>query len=151
MRRLRSYSLFLIALILTTLCAITTHAEEAVIVHFPDKNLEAAVRKAINKPEGDILQTDLVGTGFTELRVIDAGIADLTGIEYCTDLTDLYLGRNHRKIQDVDSHHHENQISDISALARLTNLEILNLERNQIGDISALAGLTHLEELILRI
>ncbi len=31
------------ALILTALCAITTHAQEAVTVDFPDKNLEVAI------------------------------------------------------------------------------------------------------------
>ena len=32
-----------------------------------DHNLEAAIRDAINKPMGDIYDTDLVGTGFTYL------------------------------------------------------------------------------------
>lgn len=41
------------------------------------------------------------------------------------------------------------QISDISALAELTNLVTLRLERNQIGDISGLGSLTNLTELRL--
>ena len=124
-----------IALILTTLCALTTPAQEPVIIDFPDKNLEAAIRQAINKPKGDIQQTDLVGTGFTSLTATNANIADLTGLEYCTDLTWLALS--------VDG------ISDISVLASLTNLKELNLPENQISDISALAGLSNLEDLDL--
>lgn len=40
-------------------------------------------------------------------------------------------------------------ISDISVLARLTDLEQLDLEGNQIRDISPLKGLTKLEYLCL--
>jgi len=42
-----------------------------------------------------------------------------------------------------------NQISDISALADLTGLAILELADNEIGDISPLADLTGLTELYL--
>ena len=67
-----NHPLFPIALILTTLCALTTPAQEPLIVDFPDKNLETAIRKAINKPQGDIQQTDLVGTGFEGLLAIES-------------------------------------------------------------------------------
>ena len=43
-----------------------------------------------------------------------------------------------------------NTISDISALAGLTNLTVLSLSINTISDISPLAGLTNLTELDLR-
>ena len=43
----------------------------------------------------------------------------------------------------------DNQISDISALAGLTNLTLLELCDNQISDISPLAGLTVLHDLVL--
>ena len=43
----------------------------------------------------------------------------------------------------------QNQISDISPLANLTNLTALLLEHNQISDISPLADLTSLTELYL--
>ena len=46
---------------------------------------------------------------------------------------------------------HQNNISDISALARLTGLERLNLHLNNISDISALARLTGLERLNLHL
>jgi len=136
MHKKSCYTPFLTALILTTLCALNTPAQEEVIAHFPDKNLETAIREAINKPQGDILQTDLVGTGFTEFIACWRCITDLTGLENCTDLTTLILGHN--------------EISDISALVGLTNLEDLVLSGNQIGDIHALADLTNLEKLYLQ-
>ena len=43
----------------------------------------------------------------------------------------------------------DNNISDISALSGLTNLVELGLQENNIGDISALSGLTNLERLYL--
>ena len=57
-------------------------------------------------------------------------IANLTGLEYCTNLHYLYLYLNH--------------ISDILPLANLTNLTILSLNSNQISDISPLANITNL-------
>ena len=42
-----------------------------------------------------------------------------------------------------------NEISDISPLSGLTNLEMLGLDGNEISDISPLSGLTNLEELWL--
>ncbi|MCP4033902.1 MAG: leucine-rich repeat domain-containing protein, partial [Herbaspirillum sp.] len=51
---------------------------------FPDENLEAVIREAINKPAGDILESDL--QGITEL---DAGMKDIEnieGLQYCTEL-----------------------------------------------------------------
>ena len=42
-----------------------------------------------------------------------------------------------------------NQITDVGALAGLTQLTVLNLGGNRITDVSALAGLTRLTELNL--
>ncbi len=100
-------------------------------VTFPDANLEAAVREAINKPEGSIYTSDL-----TTLYAQERGISDLTGLEYCVNLWSLILDRNN--------------ISHISALAGLTNLQELYLGGNNISDISYLAGLTNLQELHLQ-
>jgi len=104
------------------------------VVDFPDPNLEQAIREAINKPTGDIYDTDLIG--LTSLNAEQRGIANLEGIQHCVDLTILYL--------------YENEIVDISPLAGLTNLTILWLIINQIVDISPLAGLTNLTWLDLR-
>ena len=104
------------------------------VVTFPDPNLQAAIRTAIGKPTGDILQSDLAG--LTALYDSNCGIVNLVGLEHCTSLTLLVL--------------HTNQISDISPLAGLTNLRELYLGSNQITNISPLAGLTNLTYLELQ-
>jgi len=106
----------------------------ASFVNFADPALEAVIRSAIGKPTGDIRDTDLIG--LTSLDAASRGIADLEGMQYCTDLTWLYL--------------YDNQISDIAPLAKLTNLWHLNLRHNQIADISALSGLANLTRLDLQ-
>ena len=110
----------------------TSFTTEEIVV-FPDPNLEAAIREAIGKPTGDIYQSDLVG--LTTLDADSRGIADLTGLEYCTSLADLRLGNN--------------EISNISSLSALTNLTYLYLVNNQISDVSPLSGLTGLTDLFL--
>ncbi len=75
----------------------------------PDSNLEAAIREAINKPEGSIYTSDL--QPLTTLEAQERGISDLTGLEYCVNLQYLDLWGNN--------------ISDISALAGLANLGAL--------------------------
>ena len=125
------------------------------IVNFPDPGLEAAIRSAIGKPTGDIWNTDLVG--LTHLNAIGRSISNLEGIQYCIDLTELYLNSN--QIVDITalsgltnlrnlwlSH---NPIVDISALSALTNLTELHLDNNQIVNLGALSSLTNLTELWL--
>ena len=104
-------------------------------VSFDDANLESAVREAIGKPVGDILQADLVGVGFTELDASLRGISDISGLEFCLDLETLDL--------------HGNCIADISPLVHLTKLRSLNLHNNEIQDITPLASLENLEALWL--
>gem|GEM_PF-1301444 len=112
--------------------SITANFEEEP-VHFPDPNLEAAIREAIGKPAGDIYASEL--EGLTQLSAPGRDIVDLTGLEYCIDLT--YLNLN------------SNQISKISPVEGLTNLTYLNLENNQISDIAPVEGLTSLTTLYL--
>jgi len=107
----------------------------AVVVNFPDPGLEAAIRDAIGKPTGDILDSDLVGLSL--LNASERSISNLEGIQYCSDLRRLNM-RN-------------NQIADISALSSLTNLTDLWMSNNQIVDISPLSGLTSLTNLWLTV
>jgi len=107
-------------------------AEEIEVV-FPDKNLEAAIRKQLEKPEGPLTRGDV-----KRLEVLDASeaeIGNLSGIEHAINLTTLLLAGN--------------QISDVSPLASLTNLTELNLYNNQISDVSPLASLTNLTSIRL--
>jgi Leucine-rich repeat (LRR) protein len=125
------------------------------VVTFPDSNLDAAIREAINKASGDIYQSDL--DGLTILYTYEGNISDLSGIEHCINLQRLCLDDN--KISDIsalsgltnlfDLYLSGNQISDISALLGLTKLQQLILASNQIGDISALSGLINLQLLYL--
>ena len=58
-------------------------------VKFPDPNLEAAIRAAINKPEGAIYPADL--DGLKSLNPSGKNIKDIAGLEYCSNLEVLYL------------------------------------------------------------
>ncbi|MFC2000032.1 fibronectin type III domain-containing protein, partial [Chloroflexota bacterium] len=84
-------------------------------VNFPDPNLEAAIREATGKTTGDITKADL--EGLTELDATDDGITNLTGLQYCTNLTVLILAFN--------------QITNFSPLENLTSLTQLWLNWNQ--------------------
>jgi len=119
-------------------------------VVFPDKNLEAAVRKAINRPEGTLTRADL--KGLRKLNAYYNDIKDISCLEYAVNLTGLWLNDN--GITDltplasltnlVRLELTQNQITDISPLSSLTNLGRLELTQNQITDISPLASLTKL-------
>ncbi len=102
-------------------------------VTFPDPNLEAAIREAIGKSEGPIRTTDLAS--LTSFEPTNENISNLSGLEYCLNLTRLSL--------------HQNQISAISPLSSLSNLTELFLSSNQISDISPLSSLTNLTSLYL--
>ena len=106
------------------------------ITLFPDKNLEAAVRDALDKQQADEEITADELANLTTLSAESSDITDLSGIEYCTNLTELDLSNN--------------KISDISPLSSLTNLTVLNLNMNRISDISALSNLTNLRWLNLK-
>ena len=87
-----------------------------------------------------------------------AGIRDLTGLDFATNLTYLHLYAN--DITDISplagltnltymNIAFSTNITDISPLAGLTNLKFLSLIKTNITDISPLAGLTNLMDLDL--
>ncbi|MBI4286018.1 MAG: matrixin family metalloprotease [Chloroflexi bacterium] len=104
------------------------------VVTFPDANLEAAIREALNKATGDITQSDMAT--LTRLDAISRAIADLTGLEFGVNLTELRLDSN--------------QIGDLSPLASLTGLTRLELQLNRISDLTPMVSLTNLARLDLR-
>ena len=127
-------------------------ADGSVII--PDPKLRFAIEKALGKTSG----ATITGTEMRTLTRLDAskiGIQDITGIEFATNLTALYLNEN--EISDVSAliqlkelrtlWLYVNQISDIAALAQLTNLTSLSLSHNQLSDVSALADLKRLKTL----
>ncbi|MEE2963160.1 MAG: protein kinase [Acidobacteriota bacterium] len=79
-------------------------------VRFPDTNLEAAVREALGQADGPLTRRDLetLTELDAELEAEGREIQELTGLEYCGNLTWLNLDNN--------------QITDLAPLAGLTQL-----------------------------
>lgn len=102
-------------------------------VDIPDAALEAAIRAAINKPTGDLFPADLAALSVLESR--RAGIVDLRGLEFATNLHTLRLP--------------DNLIADLAPLAGLENLRELDLAENSVADLAPLAGLEGLTQLDL--
>jgi len=92
-----------------------------------------------------------------ELILAEEGIEDLTGAEYCVNLTALDLSSNRlSRIQDLAGLSgltaldlSRNDISDIDPLRSLTGLRSLDLSFNPLEDADALADLTSLRYLNL--
>lgn len=122
--------------LLLAACAVMAYPNiaHAVAVEFPDPNLDAAIRTAINRPTGPIQDSDLAN--LTSLSATYSNITNLSGLEYCTALKTLSL--------------YNNNITDISLLETLTNLTDLYLWENNIQSIDALANLTNLRNLFLQ-
>ena len=132
---------------------------EGELVIFKDANLEAAVRKALRKPEGNITRKNL--SLLEKFETIDLKreeiIIDLPGLEHAINLRTLHLGNNH--ISDVTPlvgltklislHLGGNQITTVTTLTELTNLKLLDLGLNHITDVTPLARLTNLSKLDL--
>ena len=132
-------------------------------IHIPDTNLVNAIRKRFGEikerfPRGLSLlrdgtpfigeRTRITAAAMSVIGLLEApgkGIADLTGLEYAIDLTLLDLGG-----RQVDNEWRTNPIEDISALANLTQLRVLNLHDTNVSDVSVLANLTILGSLDLR-
>ena len=99
--------------------------------------LEAGVREAMNKPEGDITieeaeaVTELtLGIEWQQYIPEETQTKDISGLEHFRNLTSL----------DLSFH----AITDISLLAGLTKLTALSLGGNPIADITPLSGLADL-------
>ncbi|MBN2533189.1 MAG: leucine-rich repeat domain-containing protein [Spirochaetales bacterium] len=107
---------------------------EPMIINFPDPHLEAAIRSEINIPDGPIYNTDVYTIGSMDLSLLK--IADITGLEHCNALTQLFLNNNP-------------DILDYTPLENLTNLRELNIGFNFLSDITPLENLTNLTRLIL--
>lgn len=120
------------------------------ILTFNDAALESAIRGALAMPTGDIYKSDLLA--LDTLIADNQGISDLTGLEYCTNLTYLHLIDN--SISQIDElvglaglrdlNLQGNNIADISPLSSLGNLSILQLTGNPVSDLSDLASLDEL-------
>jgi Leucine-rich repeat (LRR) protein len=118
-----------------------------IVVTFADSNLEDVIRATISKPTGDIHRTDLEALTFLDANGLE--IDSLRGLEYCTNLVQVFL--NFNSVSDIgplagltkllDVQFAGNDIVDISPMAGLLNVQRFNLAGNSISDISALSGL----------
>ena len=106
----------------------------AQIVEISDPNLEQAIREKLGlSTEALITQQEMLGlTGFA---AEDAGIANITGLEYAHNLRSLFL--------------RSNPIEDLTPLANLTQLRLLHLTGIPMEDLTFLKDLTELRELYL--
>ena len=122
---------------------------------FPDRRIEVAVREAIGKHKGRILESDL--EGLTKLDASTRNVIDLSGIEHCTNLQRLNLyGNQIRNIGPLSNLIElrelvltDGGLRNIRPLSNLTKLQRLRLGSNSVSDISPLSGLTNLRELYL--
>ena len=126
-------------------------------IHIPDSNLRAAIEIAIaNAPGTTITEAEMLR--LIDLEADEAGIQDLTGLEFATALEVLRLGSN--QITDVSPltglenltylDLTRNQVSDVSFLIQHENLRWLDISHTQVSDVSPLAGLKDLRRLHLR-
>ena len=117
----------------------------------PDVNLRVAIAEALGKATGTTV-TEADMQRLRHLHADDKGIADLTGLEFATNLERIELRRN--QISDLtpiagltrlnNIKFRGNLISDVSPLANLVNVDWLGLEANAITDLSPLKGLIKL-------
>ncbi len=128
---------------------VSTGPEAPVLVNVPDPNLAAAIRQQLGLDPATALTTAHLASLFW-LQASYENIADMTGLEYAVNLTDLNLGANPisdvtplaglPSLQSLDLY--ECALSDIGPLAGLAGMLYLNLRDNAIADISPLSGLT---------
>ncbi len=110
--------------------------QQAVVARIPDPNLRAAIAEELGKkPNDPITVQEMERLGRLDAR--NRGIQDLTGLQFAINL------RSRLDLRD-------NQISDISPIAGLTELRELEINRNTISDISPVRNLTNLTLLVLK-
>jgi internalin A len=103
------------------------------VVFFSDDYFDAIIRDEIGKSEGeDIYQSDL--EVIDRLSLILFHQIDLSGLEYCTNLTRLTM---------VDASY-VNMDIDLAPLSGLRNLEYLSIEYIPVYDLTSLSGLSKL-------
>ena len=130
---------------------------EPLPVSIPDAALANAIRTQLElSANADI--TTATMRGLTQLSAEDSGISDLTGLEHATNLQyHLFLRNN--EISDITPLENliqlqglylsDNPISDLQPLENLIQLQSLELANTQISDITPLKNLIQLQWLQL--
>jgi len=113
---------------LKTRGVIVYYDEPEMVVTIPDADFEALIREILEKPNGDLTNSELAT--ITTMRHRNGNINDLTGIEYCKNLGTIDL--------------YKNNIIDITKIGQLKKLKELYLYRNAITSIEVINGLNGL-------
>ena len=139
---MKKLTILTLTLVLTALVQLSAPPVQA-DVSIPDANLAAAIREVLGLPAGAAITSDAM-RNLTRLDAYGGGIADLTGLEHAVNLTWLDLRGDW-----IDGELHRNPVSNVSPLTSLTKLRVLSLWDTYVSDVSALASLTNLELLYL--
>ena len=129
------------------------------IVNIPDANLRSRVEAFLSKNPGDAITAEDM-LRIERFTAEAAGIESLTGLEYATNLRNLYLGNSYLQdwevIFDEEEYQYEvtepatpNKISDLTPLESLTSLVELDLGYNAVSNLYPLRNLTNLKWLRL--
>ncbi|MCY4568329.1 MAG: dockerin type I domain-containing protein [Candidatus Poribacteria bacterium] len=127
------------------------------VVSIPDPNLKRAIRSELGLTAGDTLTDQAMGK-LESLNVDDRKITNIAGLEYATQLQELFIGgnqiKNYARLAELPNlttlYLWTNNISDLSVLPLLPKLKFLDLNWNHIRDVNRLAGFTNLTTLMLR-
>jgi formylglycine-generating enzyme required for sulfatase activity len=121
-------------------------------VSIPDPNLNAVIRQALQKPNGPLTQSDMLG--LTNLSAIFRNITNVQGLEAAQNLVSLDLQDNRITSFDFPTNLTRLTVLDLSenrfpqlTLPGLTNLTTLRLENGRLTNLSLSAGLTKLTTL----
>ncbi len=127
-------------------------------ITFNSAVLEDEIREIINKPVGDILQSDL--DSITELDLSDKGLIDFPDIYKLNNLTTLNLSNNEiaelsyaalliasedwtaENLTEIDISN--NKISDLTIFSYMPALTTLNITGNKVSDLTPIADMTGL-------
>ncbi len=133
----------------------TTAPSESIDTWMPNKHLQTAVLRelqALKLPDhqfnsvNDITKDDmqLLTKFYGNDTYIDGQTAySLEGLQYATNLTTIWLNNGLNALGG----YYNGDVTDISPLAGLTKLTVLNIQHNRVSDLSPIAHLTNLEEL----
>lgn len=107
------------------------------VVTFEDEIVTKAIRKAIDKPKGDIFLSDVIN--LKELEIVAQGAHSLKGVENLQNLEKLGLYANRISAEQLQY------------IKNLTKLKSLDLAENKLIDIpkGSFDNLVNLEELVL--
>ena len=117
--------LLVLALSLLGTSTASTLAQE---VSIPDPGLNAAIREALQKPNGPLMQQDLLN--LTNLDASSRDVSNAEGLEAARNLRVLFLTSN--------------QLTNFSLPSALTNLTMLELSLNPLTNCFLPSGLANL-------